>query len=234
MHLDAVLKIGGSLSRGDGLEALCCEIRRLGEVCRLLVVPGGGEFADQVRRAYERFKLSETAAHCMALSAMDQYGYMLNHLIAGSFLTAELPSVCRATDSGKVSILLPAATVLQDSRLPHSWEVTSDTISAWVAHRTHCRRLVLLKDVDGLLRAAPIKESAAELIAELTVDQLAARSEGVDEYLSCFLASANLETWVVNGRYPGRLAELLEKGHTTGTRILRSLRTRAASSGSLR
>ena len=90
MSLNAVLKIGGSLSRGDGLEVLCREIRRLGERYRILVVPGGGEFADQVRTASARFKLSETTAHCMALCAMDQYGYLLNHLIAGSYR----PRIC--------------------------------------------------------------------------------------------------------------------------------------------
>ena len=155
----------------------------------------------------------------MALCAMDQYGYLLNHLIAGSYLTAELTSACRATEGGKVSILLPSTPVLQYSGLPHSWHVTSDTISAWVTHLAHCRRLVLLKDVDGLLGAAPAKEFPSALIPELTLDQLAARSGGVDEYLSRYLASAHLETWVINGLHPERIAELLDKGHTTGTRI---------------
>ena len=97
-----------------------------------------------------------------------------------------------------------------------------ETIAAWVAHRRQCRRLVLLKDVDGLWRTRHHQALPAEPIAELTVDQLAENSGGVDAYLSCFLASVELETWVVNGLRPGRLAELLEKGHTTGTRIWRS------------
>lgn len=222
MSLDAVLKVGGSLSRGDGLEPLCREISRLGKHYRMLVVPGGGAFADQVRTAYDRFNLSETAAHCMALAAMDQYGYLLNHLISESVLAADLHSACQATDSGKVSILLPSAPVINESMLPHSWQVTSDTISAWVAHSANCRRLVLLKDVDGLLRDGQTEGSASELIAELTTDHLAERSGGVDEYLSRFLASVCLETWILNGLLPERIAELLEKGHTTGTRIRRS------------
>ena len=219
MSLNSVLKIGGSLSRGDGLPMLCREIRRLGERYRILVVPGGGEFADQVRTASTRFNLSETVAHCMALCAMDQYGYLLNHLIAGSYLTADIPSACRSTEAGKVSILLPSTSVLQYSGLPHSWQVTSDTISAWVTHRAQCRRLILLKDVDGLLVDAPAKEFPPALISELTPDQLAERGGGVDEYLSCYLASAHLETWVINGLQPERITELLEKGQTTGTRI---------------
>jgi len=222
MSFDAVLKVGGSLSRGDGLEVLCREIGRLGTLHPLLVVPGGGGFADQVRMAYRRFNLSETAAHCMALSAMGQYGYLLNHLIPESCLASDLPSAFRAADSGKVSVLLPSAQFLQYSGLPHSWQVTSDTISAWVAHSANCRRLVLLKDVDGLLRAGQAEGFLSELIAELGADQLAGHRGGVDEYLFRFLVSVDLETWVVSGLRPERLSELLVKGHTTGTRIRRN------------
>ena len=150
---------------------------------------------------------------------MDQYGYLLNHLIAGSYLAADLPSICRSTEAGKVSILLPSESVLQHSGLPHSWHVTSDTIAAWVTHQVQCRRLVLLKDVDGLLVDEPAKEFPAALIPELTPNRLAERTGGVDEYLSCYLASAHLETWIINGLRPERITELLEKGQTTGTRI---------------
>lgn len=214
IKLDAVLKVGGSLSRGDGLGALCGEISRLGGLFNLLVVPGGGEFADQVRNAHIRFNLSETASHCMALAAMDQYGYLLNHLIEESVLTADLSSVCPASGSGKAVVFLPSRLVLEQSSLPHSWQVTSDTISAWIARHADCRRLILLKDVDGLQQDG--------LIKDLTVNQLSVHRGGVDEYLSHFLSSADLETWVINGLRPWRLTELLEKGYTTGTRIRRN------------
>jgi aspartokinase-like uncharacterized kinase len=219
MSLDAVLKIGGSLSRGSGLETLCREISRLGMHHRLLVVPGGGGFADQVREVYRRYGLDETAAHCMALLAMDQNGYVLSRLISGSSLINDLHSACQIAESGRVAILLPSAMVLRTDPLPHSWQVTSDTIAAWVAHTSGCLRLVLIKDVDGLLTSARNDRSPVELIAELTVEQLAKHSGGVDEYLSCFLATVRLETWVVNGLRPERLSELLDSAYTTGTRI---------------
>jgi 5-(aminomethyl)-3-furanmethanol phosphate kinase len=246
MRLDAVIKIGGSLSKiGDaphispsqsnppglserklgsvpnfaGLPGLCKEISRLGESHALLVVPGGGEFADVVREAYGRFNLDETTAHSMALLAMDQYGYLLGRLIDGSFLTADLHLACQAAESGRVAVLLPSAAIIHGDPLPHSWEVTSDTIAAWVAHQAPCRRLVLLKDVEGLLSPERGEKSSPRLIAELTVEQLARHAGGVDKYLSKFLSSTHLETWVINGLKPVRLAELLETDHTTGTRI---------------
>jgi aspartokinase-like uncharacterized kinase len=41
----------------------------------------------------------------------------------------------------------------------------------------------------------------------------------VDEHLPAVLAGARFETWVIGGRDPARLAELLERGTTAGTRI---------------
>jgi 5-(aminomethyl)-3-furanmethanol phosphate kinase len=213
MSLDAVLKIGGSLSRGARLPDLCLEISRLGKIYSLLVVPGGGKFADQVRDAYRQYRLSETAAHRMALLAMDQYGYVLNSLIEESCLTCDLAAALEAAETRRAAILLPFEIVSRSDPLPNSWQVSSDTIAAWVAQASSCPRLVLLKDIDGLMTAGN------ELISDMPVEKLAGHSGGVDEYLSHFLSSTRLETWVINGNSPERLYQLLETGRTTGTKI---------------
>jgi aspartokinase-like uncharacterized kinase len=215
---DAVLKIGGSLSRGDGLADLCREVGRVGERFRLMVVPGGGRFADEVRDAYKKFSLGETPAHRMALLAMDQYAYVLNHLIPGSVLTRDLEVPPLKDPRGSVKILLPASSVDRTDALPHSWDVTSDAIAAWVARRVRCESLVLVKDVDGLISGG----SSPELLSELSVSALMAHRGGIDGSLHRFLAGSSIETWVISGLYPKRLTELLETGHTVGTRIRRS------------
>ena len=152
----------------------------------------------------------------MALLAMDQYGYLLSRLIEGSSLETGMDSACRTAASGRVAILLPSASVLDSDCLPHSWQVTSDTIAAWVARETGSPRLILLKDVDGLM---PSLNSPEGIIKEMTAEQLALHTGGVDGYLPDFLALMQLETWVVNGLKPGRIAELLNSGSTVGTRI---------------
>ena len=69
-----VLKIGGSLF--DSSKTL---LRRVAEEgLDILVVPGGGAFADVVRDVYGKCDLSDDAAHWMALLAMDQYGYYMS------------------------------------------------------------------------------------------------------------------------------------------------------------
>jgi len=221
VSLDAVLKVGGSLSQGQGLAALCQEIGRLGAQHRLLVVPGGGKFADLVRDHYRRYRLGETTAHRMALLAMDQYGCLLGDLVPGSGLVIDLLSARKVAEGDQVAILLPASLLIQADPLPHSWQVTSDAIAAWVAGLARAPRLILLKDVDGLLSADPAQDESATLLPQLCVEELASHQGGVDAYLTTVLSSVDLETWVINGQCPERLAELMRAGRTLGTRITR-------------
>lgn len=222
MRMDTVIKIGGSLCRGSGLPDLCRELGSLGKRHPLLIIPGGGEFADLVRESYRRYNLGETAAHCMALLAMDQYGYLLNRLIKGSTLETEPAAARKTAESGRVAIFLPSSAVIRNDPLPHCWQVTSDSIAAWIASEMSCMRLVLLKDVDGLIPLRSAGKVAGEIIDRLTVEQLARHSGGVDAYLARFMDRTRLETWVVNGLKPGRVSELMDSGTTTGTRIIAS------------
>jgi 5-(aminomethyl)-3-furanmethanol phosphate kinase len=220
-ELAAILKVGGSLSRSPALPDLCREISRLGAKHRLLVVPGGGEFADLVRDFYARLPLSETAAHRMAILAMDQYGYLLADLIPQADMVTDLPAVAQVATLGRVPVLLPSRLMDQLDPLPHSWQVTSDSIAAWVAGALQAPLLVLLKDVDGLYASDP-GSLPGDLLPRVAVAKLATLAGGVDQYLVTVLAQNEIETWAINGQYPHRLAELIETGRTLGTCIPRS------------
>ena len=127
--------------------------------------------------------------------------------------------------AGVVSVLLPAALLAERDPLPASWGVTSDSIAAWVAGAAGAGRLVLVKPVAGLYRTWP---PTAAPIARLTIDELAAlRPAGVDVHLPAALRAAEVETWVIGGREPGRLAELLEHGRTAGTLVTASACSRS-------
>jgi aspartokinase-like uncharacterized kinase len=209
-----VVKVGGGLGRGagdDALRALCTTLGALGERHPLLVVPGGAWFADAVREADGRFGLPATTSHRMAVLGMEQFGWLLSELIPGAERCAD---PARAP-IGRTAVLLPAALPLEG--LPAAWEVTSDSIAAWVAGKAGAGRLVLVKEVDGLFADWPPR---GEPLPRLTVAELAAlRPGGVDAYLPTALANTSFESWVISGRDPERLVELLERGATVGTRI---------------
>jgi aspartokinase-like uncharacterized kinase len=213
-----VVKVGGGLGRGAGdeaLRALCRIIGELGERHPLLVVPGGAGFADAVRDHDRRFGLRATTSHRMAILGMEQFGRLLGDLIPGAAPCSDLAKAGELAAAGQAVVLLPAELPLDG--LPASWEVTSDSIAAWVAARAGAQRLVLVKDVDGLFAEWPAR---GRPLARLTVAELAAlRPEGVDAYLPAALERARFETWVIGGRVPERVVELLERGTCVGTRI---------------
>jgi aspartokinase-like uncharacterized kinase len=208
-----VVKVGGGLGRGagdDALRTLCATLGALGERHPLLVVPGGAWFADAVREADGRFALPAATSHHMAVLGMEQFGWLLSELIPGAMRSSR----ARAS-AGRTTVLLPAALALDG--LPASWDVTSDSIAAWVAGHAAAGRLVLVKEVDGLFAQWP---AHGDPIARMTAAELAAlRPAGVDEHLPAVLERASFETWVISGRDPERLVELLERGATVGTRI---------------
>ena len=209
----SVVKVGGGLGSGagdDALRALCATLGELGERHQLLVVPGGAWFADAVREADRRFALPAATSHHMAVLGMEQFGWLLSELIPGAVRSGQ----ARAS-AGATTVLLPAALALDG--LPASWQVTSDSIAAWVAGRAGAGRLVLVKEVDGLFAAWPAQ---GDPIARMTAAELGALAPaGVDEHLPALLEDAQFETWVIGGRDPRRLVELIERGATVGTRI---------------
>jgi 5-(aminomethyl)-3-furanmethanol phosphate kinase len=213
----AVVKVGGSLSRGEHLPALGQRLGDLGKRHPLLVVPGGGPFADAVRVQDQRFGLGNAAAHWMAILGMEQYGWLLADLIPGGEPVRTLAAARAVAQAGRVPILLPWTLLYAADPLPHSWDVTSDSIAAWIAGRVRVPLLVLLKDVDGLLES-PSAASRPRLREGIAVEELG-RFGIVDGCLPGLVCRYELDLWLVNGQRPERLVELLSTGTTTGTRV---------------
>lgn len=218
--IEVVVKFGGSLSRSAGLKKLCQQLAKLGPRYRLLVVPGGGPWADTVRDCDRHYGLSNSTAHWMAILAMDQYGYLLADLIPHSQSVRNLPAAQQIVHAKRVPVLLPFDLIRQADPLPHSWAVTSDSISAWVAKSAGAAKLILLKDVDGLYRQAHPSEGVGDLLESLTLEQLA-NCAGVDRFLATVVDDSQLDLWIINGNEPHRLEELLVKGKTRGTYLRR-------------
>jgi aspartokinase-like uncharacterized kinase len=81
----------------------------------------------------------------MAILAMDQYAHVLASRIPDAVLVEE-PGCIRAALAGVGAVVLaPYRWVRSADVLPHSWEVSSDSIAAFVAGALDARRLILIK-----------------------------------------------------------------------------------------
>jgi 5-(aminomethyl)-3-furanmethanol phosphate kinase len=220
--MEAVLKVGGSLAeKPASLASLCQELSGLAKAYRIAVVPGGGEFADVVRKFDRTYKLSSAVAHKMAILAMDQYGFFLSNITPESHVSYSLKEISNSSE-GMLPIFLPSKLMFHDDSLEHSWDVTSDTIAAYIAGLLHAEKLVLVTDVDGIFSEDPKKNVDAKLVEELSAEQLQfwSRRTSVDKTLPKILQQANLDCYVVNGGYPERIKLILENKKTVFTHVI--------------
>jgi aspartokinase-like uncharacterized kinase len=144
-----VIKIGGGLLGVPGaLEAVCTAVGAMGRRESIVVVPGGGPFAETVRELDRGTGLSADAAHWMAILAMDQYAHVLAERIDGAVLLEESGAIAGALAAGRVVVLAPSRWLRAADPLPHSWDATSDSAAAFVAGALDASRLVLVKPAE--------------------------------------------------------------------------------------
>lgn len=187
-----VVKVGGSLfPEAPGIAA---GLKGAGRP--LLIVPGGGPFARLVRSMH----LPDEQAHWMAILAMDQFGWYLAS--AGLHVTHEL-SLPRGAE-----ILLPYRVMRERDPLPHSWDVTSDTIAAWVASELGLD-LLILKSVDGIRGDGALVSRVGAPVP----------TDVVDPCLIPFALARRVRVTILNGRAAGRVRDFLEGREVPGTVI---------------
>jgi 5-(aminomethyl)-3-furanmethanol phosphate kinase len=208
-----VVKVGGSLAiYPQSLRALCKKLSVLSKKQGLVVVPGGGEFADSVRAVDKRFNLVNTTSHKMAILGMDQYGLMLTDLTPDSINVTDLEEVEKTLVSGKIPIFLSSKLLFNKNPLENSWSVTSDSIALYLASQLHATKLLLVKDVDGIYSSDPRKDRWANLLQKVSSNQLSELPErtSVDEALPKLFSQWQIDCYVVNGLFPERIEAILD------------------------
>ena len=177
-----VVKIGGSLLGSPELERWL-EIFVKYSDGHIIIVPGGGVFADAVREAQKLTKISDACAHKLAVLAMDQFGLLLanmNPLLATARTECEIDE---RTWQHRAIVWLPSHMVFADDNIPQSWDVTSDSLAAWLATKLNAKQLVLIKSD---------KPSASQLcLKRMTIDGV------VDEAFSDFMLNTNFGSWML-------------------------------------
>jgi aspartokinase-like uncharacterized kinase len=210
--MDAVIKIGGSLAEDpEQLRALCAELSEFAKKYTIVVVPGGGRFADAVRDFGKRFTLSSEIAHRMAILGMDQFGLLLSQIIPNSCATYLLSDARQLSEIRVVPVFLPSRLMFQEDPLENSWNVTSDSIAAYVASRLRAAKVLLVTDVDGIFTEDPRKHADAVLIERLSAKELLKLNKrtSVDRYLPKLLLESPIDCYVVNGKHPARIEAIL-------------------------
>lgn len=141
--LPEIVKLGGSLVSHPRLPALLGALARRG--APLVLVTGGGPLADGVRALQPRLSLSDAACHRMAILAMEQTAIAFADLASGLVLADTPEAIADAHAQGRAALWLPARMALATRELPESWDLTSDSLAAWLAAELGAARLTLVK-----------------------------------------------------------------------------------------
>lgn len=150
-----VVKLGGSLaSRPARLRAWARALAG----AQVVVVPGGGPYAEAVRTAQRRLGFDERTAHALALQAMAQFGLTLAAL-APRLRPAGLQALERGRAAG-ARVWIPDAALLREASIPASWAVTSDSLAAWLARRLGARGVLLVKSFRAGRGGMPLARAA--------------------------------------------------------------------------
>jgi aspartokinase-like uncharacterized kinase len=187
-----IVKVGGSLyNQISDIAPMLISSKR-----PLCIIPGGGPFADLVRQV----RVNNDAAHWMAIAAMEQYGWFISSF---GFSTTDKISVPLTT-----TVLLPYRYFIKADVLPHTWDVTSDTIAAWVADALHLD-LLLLKSIDGIFINGILQERVNRPV----------ESDIVDPCFIPFVIKNTVKTTIINGSRPDRVEKYLKGDWVPRTEI---------------
>ncbi len=160
-----VVKLGGSVVRSGELSAWLDAIVAARQP--IIVVPGGGALADEVRASQAYLGFGDEAAHRMALLAMDQLAWAVAGLRKGFDVGATEAELQAALDRGSVAVWAPYALIAGRTDIEESWRLTSDSLALWLAARLGAARCYLIKSI----QRKNARRSAEQLARDGVVDE---------------------------------------------------------------
>ncbi|MEM4473298.1 MAG: uridylate kinase [Archaeoglobaceae archaeon] len=190
-----IVKVGGSVAKK--LEIV---FDALNEAENVKIVPGGWIFADIV----EKLELDDEISHWMAVLSMNLYGYYMLKFARG-FKLIEPEDFEELRGKGR-HIVLPYRILKKFDELPHSWDVTSDSIAIWIAGKIGEKRVVKVTALGGVVRNG-------EVLEHTSADN-AVNSGIVDRFSQTLLKKYEIELFICS---PEELKNYILRGRARGT-----------------
>jgi len=188
-----VIKLGGSLLSSGNLRKWLSIIVEHG-AGKLVIVPGGGIFADQVRDAQKKIKFDDKAAHQMALLAMEQYAHLLKSYASDLDLEDSIEGIQKAINLNQVPVWLPFKMINACQDVSANWDLTSDSLALCLAEQLKAAHVILLKSLSSNnLNARQLSESGM-----------------VDKNFPEFVKKSESAIWWLDQNDMGNLEELLK------------------------
>jgi|Deesub1362A_J573_1020465.scaffolds.fasta_scaffold00951_21 hypothetical protein len=200
-----LIKLGGSVmghwkSVVDNILS-ACRLRKE----RVLFITGGGRLADAVRE----MEADDDTSHWMAILAMEINSFYLSSLFP------ELEKIhvdnFEEIDPKFAGIVFPYTLIRRNDELPHTWDVTSDSIAIWMCGKLGLKKVIKITDVDGIFKDG-------RLVEKISVEELNFES-CIDSYSGKLIREFGVEVFICNGGKPERVKDYILREKAIGTLI---------------
>lgn len=204
MSIKQVVKIGGSLFPNYAID-----LAKKLENTNSLIVLGGGEFANLIRKYDSEINFSQETNHWTAIDCMDIIAKLVNDKVESTKLAYSIDDAIAVSDEGFTPIFVVSKFLREDDPFECSWDVTSDSIAAYISHLLNAN-LLIVTNVNGIYTQEP-KESGSTFISKIDAKTMLNFSESsIDVMLPTLLLKFGTNCYVVNGKYPERVLSLID------------------------
>lgn len=204
MSIKQVVKIGGSLFPNYAID-----LAKKLENTNSLIVLGGGEFANLIRKYDSEINFSQETNHWTAIDCMDIIAKLVNDKVESTKLAYSIDDAITISDEGFTPIFVVSKFLREDDPFECSWDVTSDSIAAYISHRLNAN-LLIVTNVNGIYTQEP-KEPGSTFISKIDAKTMLNFPESsIDVMLPTLLLKFGTNCYVVNGKYPERVLSLID------------------------
>ncbi len=200
-----VVKLGGSVVRSGALPRWLDAIAPAHPP--VVVVPGGGALADEVRQCQHQLGFGDATAHRMALLAMDQLAWAIAGLRPGFEVGTTLQDLRAIHQRGHVAVWAPSAFLAGRTDVEPTWRLTSDSLALWLAGKLGARACCVVKSApiargtlsaDVLSREGIVDQAFPSMLAETGI-ACSVFGPGDEKSLSTFLTRGSAAPNPVTG-----------------------------------
>jgi aspartokinase-like uncharacterized kinase len=174
-----------------------------------LIITGGGEFANLIRKYDKKIKFSNSVTHQTAIETMNITSKLLNDKLNFTKIVDNLDDAKQTSKNGEIPILISSKILDEKNPLENSWKVSSDSISAYISYLLKSK-LIITTNVNGIYTRKPgLKNSI--FINEINAKKLLSFGESsIDLMLPELLIKFGFDCFVVNGNFPERVLSIIK------------------------
>ena len=235
VYPSVIFKIGGKiLENFEDLNSTISQLTQLydkGSIKKIILIPGGGSLANFIRKVYSELKFTEELGHWMGVISMNYNGIELGKKFPELDAIEDINRLKKLERT--LGIFLPYRFLKEIDTLPHSWDVTSDSITLFLAKELEIPHCFLIKDIDGILNKEDqvikelttaeykkMKESGKLSENKSVGGELKNQSRPIDSYLLTLIDKWKITCVILNGKSNNqRISDYFDESKSNSEKI---------------